>query len=131
MGLVEDVGAYLDTNSTRFAAGTSLFYNYLPSDPNRATSIIETGGVAPARAFGSTGPSWEQGRIQVACRSTSSATARADADAAFVLLEAVENQTLTSNQFLRVSAVQSVFLLERDARGRPVFACNYDVWRVR
>lgn len=131
MGMVEDLGAYLDAGSTRWAAGTSLFYNFLPSEPSRATSIIETGGSAPARAFGSTGPSWEQGRVQVACRSTSSATARADADAAFALLEAVQNQTLTSNVFLRVSAVQSVFLLERDAQGRPVFGCNYDVWRVR
>lgn len=131
MGLIEDVGSYLDSNSTRFAAGTSLFYNHLPSEPNRATSIIETGGVAPARAFGSTGPSWEQSRIQVASRSTSSVTARADADAAWALLEGVQNQTLTSNLFLRISAVQSVFLLERDVQGRPVFAANYDVWRVR
>lgn len=129
--MVEDVGAYLDSNSTRWAAGTSLFYNFLPDTPNRAASIIETGGSAPARAFGSTGPSWEQGRVQVACRSTSSATARGDIDAAFVLLEAVQNQTLTSNVFLRISAVQSPFLMERDAQGRPVFACNFDVWRVR
>ena len=129
--MVEDLGAYLDSNSTRWAAGTSLFYNYLPDAPNRAASIVETGGSAPARAFGSTGPSWEQGRVQVVCRSTSSATARADADAAFALLEGIQNQTLTSNIFLRVSAVQSVFLLERDAKGRPVFGCNYDVWRVR
>ena len=131
MGMVEDVGAYLDSNSTRWAAGTSLFYNFLPEEPARAASIIETGGVAPARAFGSTGPSWERGRVQVACRSTSSATARGDIDAAFVLLEAVQNQTLTSNVFLRISAVQSPFLMERDPRGRPVFACNFDVWRVR
>lgn len=131
MGMVEDVGAYLDSNSTRWAAGTSLFYNYLPSEPSRATSIIETGGIAPARAFGSTGPSWERARVQVACRSTSSATARADIDAAFVLLEAVDNETLTSNYFLRISAAQSPFLLERDAQGRPVFAFNADVWRVR
>lgn len=129
--MIEDVGAYLDAGSTRFAAGTSLFYNYLPDEPNRATSIIETPGQAPARAFGSTGPSWEQGRIQVASRSTSSATARADIDAAFVLLEAVDNETLTSNLFLRISAVQSPFLLARDERGRPVFAANFDVWRVR
>ena len=131
MGMVEDVGAYLDTNSTRFAAGTNLFYNFMPSEPSRATSIVETGGSPPARAFGSTGPSWEQGRVQITCRSTSSQQARADADAAFALLEAVENETLSSNYFLRISAAQSVFLLERDAQGRPVFACNYDVWRVR
>jgi hypothetical protein len=131
MGMIEDLGAYLDAGSTRFAAGTNLFYNYRPSDPNRACSIVETPGQAPARAFGSTGPSWEQGRVQVVCRSTSSATARADIDAVFVLLEAVANSTLTANLFLRVSAVQSPFLLGRDEQGRPMFACNFDVWRVR
>lgn len=131
MGMIEDVGAYLDNNSTRWAAGTSLFYNYMPDAPNRCGAIIETPGSPPARAFGSTGPSWEQGRIQVTCRSTSSATARADIDAAFALLEGVANQTLTSNLFLRISAVQSPFLLARDERGRPTFAFNADVWRVR
>lgn len=131
MGMVEDVATYLDTNSTRFTLGTNLFLNYLPSEPNRAASIIETAGLPPARVFGSTSVAWEQGRVQLACRSTSSATARADVDAAFTVLEGVQNQTLTSNLFLRVSAAQSPFLLERDAQNRVVFAVNFDVWRTR
>jgi hypothetical protein len=129
--MIEDVGEYLDAQSTRFNLGVATFLNSLPSEPNRAHGLFETPGLPPVRAFGSTGPSWERGRVQVQCRSTSSVTARADIDAAFVLLEGVQNQTIQSNTFLRVSAAQSPFLLERDKQGRVVFGCNFDVWRVR
>lgn len=129
MGLVEDVGTFLAAQSTRFTLGTNLFLNLLPDEPNRATSLIETGGVAPNRIFGSTTPAWENARIQLASRSTSSTQARADADAAWTILEGVSNSTLSGSTYLRISAVQSVFLLERDERARPVFASNFDVQR--
>jgi hypothetical protein len=129
MGLIEDVATYLDSNSTRWAVGTSLFMNRMPTEPNRAACVVETPGQPPARAFQG-GVSWEQARIQLTCRSTSSATARADIQAGWDLLEAVANQTLTSNVFLRISAVQSPFLLARDEQGRPVFGANFDVWRA-
>ena len=130
MGLLEDVGTYLAANSTRYTLGTSLFLNYMPSDPNRAQALIETPGSPPARAFSGDAVSWEQARFQLTCRSTSSATARADIQAGWDLLEAVFNETLSSNTFLRISAVQSPFLLARDEQGRPTFASNFDAWRV-
>lgn len=130
MGLIEEVGAFLDTASTRYAAGTSLFYNHLPDEPNRATAIYETGGVAPQQHFSGDLPSWENARVQLIHRSTSSVTARADANAAWYILQQVANEALSSVSYLRISPVQSVFLLERDDRGRPVFAANYDVVRL-
>lgn len=130
MGLIEDVASYIDTNSTRYALGTSLFLNNLPTHPNRAQALIETPGSPPARTLGGATVSWEQARFQLTCRSTSSATARADIQAGWDILEGVKNQTLSSNLFLRISAVQSPFLLARDEQGRPVFAANFDAWRV-
>lgn len=127
--MIEEVGAFLDAASTRYAAGTSLFYNFAPDEPNRCCSIIETGGTAPTRVFAGDRPAWENARIQLTHRSTSSATARADANAAWFILEGVYNESLSSKSYLRISAVQSPFLLERDSRGRVVFACNYDVVR--
>jgi hypothetical protein len=127
--MVEEVATFLDGASTRWAVGTSLFLNYLPDEPNRAGSILETGGVAPTQVFAGDLPAWENARIQLNCRSTSSATARADANAAWYILQQVANEALSSVSYLRISPVQSPFLLERDDRGRTVFACNYDVVR--
>lgn len=129
MGLVEEVGAFLDAASTRWTVGTSLYYNYLPDEPNRAAAIIETGGTPPTQVFAGDLPAWENARIQLTHRSTSSATARADANAAWFILQQVANEALSSVSYLRISPAQSVFLLERDSLGRVVFACNYDVVR--
>ena len=130
MAIVEDVGTYLDAQSTRFTAGTNLFYNFLPDEPNTAASIIETGGLPPQHHFSGELPSWENGRVQVACRSTSSTTARANMNDAWFQLQEVANETVNSRSWLRISAVQSPFLLERDERGRTVFAANFDCVRL-
>lgn len=132
MGMVEDIGTFLAAQSTLFVLGTKTFLNYLPDSPNRAQSIVETGGMAPEFVAGpSTKVAIEHPRIQVVCRSTSSTAARADMDKAWVILNGVTNQTLSGTTYLRISAAQSPFLLERDAKGRPVFAANFDVWKRR
>jgi hypothetical protein len=129
MGMVEEVGTFLDGGSTRWALGTSLYLNNLPDEPNRAAAIYETGGFPPQQTFGNDLPAWENARIQLVCRSTSSATARADAGAAWTILQRVTNEALSSVSYLRIAPVQSPFLLRRDERGRAYFACNYDVTR--
>lgn len=130
MGLIEEVGSFLDTQSTRFAAGTNLFYNFMPDEPGTATSLIETGGLPPQHHFSGDLPSWENARLQVSCRSTSSTQARANMNDAWFQLQEVANETLSSRTWLRISAVQSPFLLERDAKGRVVFAANFDCVRA-
>lgn len=130
MGLVEELATYLDTSSTRFALGTNLFLNDLPDIPATATGIYETGGIEPTRTFRpSTKAAWENPRVQLYCRSTSSVTARANIDAAYDIFEGVIDTTLSGTTYLRVSAIQSPFLLERDQGGRVVFACNFDAMR--
>lgn len=130
MGLIEELATFLDTASTRFALGTNLFLNDLPDIPATATGLFETGGVPPTRTFRpSTKAAWENQRVQVYCRSTSSVKARADVQAVFVAFEGIVNTSLSGTTYLRVSAVQSPFLLERDQGGRVSFAVNFDVMR--
>lgn len=135
MGLIEEVGTYVDSNSTRFALGTSLFLNLLPDGSTvaaTAAAIIETGGSPAVHTIGgSTRPSWEIARVQVLCRSTSPVTARANADAAWTILEGVQNQALSGTTYMRISTMQPPFLAWRDDRERPVFAFNAECWRRR
>lgn len=130
MGLIEEVGTFLDSQSTRFALGTNLYLNYLPDEPNTAAAIFETPGGAPNYVFEGDLPAWENARVQVVCRSTSSTRARANMQDAWVQLQEVANETLSSRSWMRISAAQSPFLLRRDERGRPVFAANFDCVRL-
>ncbi len=129
MGLVEELGTFVAAASTRFAVGTSLFLNMLPDEPHRASAITETGGSAPAYVFGNDLPSYENARVAITTRSTSSVTARADAHAAWVAVQKISNEDLSSVGWLRCSAVQSPFLLRRDEQGRVLFQANYDCTR--
>lgn len=129
MGLVEELGTHLDTESTRFALGTNLALNYTPDEPNTCASIIEYGGAAPDYSFSGDLPINENARVAVTCRSTSHATARANMHAAWVALQKITNETLSNVSWLRCSAVQSPFLLGKDPQGRAEYRANFDCVR--
>lgn len=122
-------GAATIAGRDNFGLGSNLFLNALPDEPNNANSIIETGGIAPNHVFAGDRPAWENARVAVTSRSTSSTEARDDANIAWFALQEISNSTLSGVSWLRVSAVQSPFLLERDERNRAVFQANYDCVR--
>lgn len=125
--MVEEVTTYLDSGSTRFTAATNLFANVLPHEPATVSAIIETGGVPPTHTFQPAGAQWENPAFQMTFRSTAPATARANAQAAWDLLDVVANQglpTSTGTYYLRIELLQSPFLLKRDEQDRAVFAFN-------
>lgn len=127
MGLVEEICTYLDTGSTRFTAATNLFANVLPHEPATASAIIETGGVPPTHTIGGGGAQWENPAFQMTFRSTAPDTARANAQAAWDLLDPINNEflpTSTGTYYLRITLTQSPFLLKRDEQDRAIFAFN-------
>lgn len=135
MGMVEEVSAYLAAQiPATFTVGTNLFLNFLPDEPATAAAIFETPGRAPDDTFGQAA-AIEMPRFQLVTRSSGDNTgptiARANIDAAWLKLHGVANQTLSGSTYLRISAVQSPFLLDRDPRGRVEFAANFEVLRRR
>ena len=129
MGLIEELGTYLDAASTRFALGTNTFLNAHPDEPATASSLIEYGGGAPDYVFSGDLPLNENARVALTCRSTSSTKARADAHAGWVALQGIVNETLSAKSWLRCKAVQSPFLMGRDEQGRVEFRVNFDCMR--
>ena len=129
MGLIEELGTYVATASTRFTLGTNAFLNNLPDEPATASSFVEYGGGPPYFTLGGSLPKYERQRVQVACRSTSSVTARANVGAAWVAVSAIANTTLSSHGWLRAEPVQSPFLMRRDEQGRVLYAFNCDCVR--
>ncbi len=129
MGLVEELGSMLDSASTRFALGTNTFLNALPDEPGTAASLVEYGGGAPDYVFANDLPVNENARVQIACRSTSSTRARANANAAWVAVSGIANESLSGHTWLRAKPIQSPFLLRRDEQNRVIFAFNADCTR--
>jgi hypothetical protein len=124
LGAVEELGAFIDSESTRFTVGTNLFYHLMPSEPNAATSIVEYPGEGATETFGGDLPKYESARVAITCRSTSSTAARANAHAAWVAAFKIANETLSGKSWLKCTPLQSPFFLKRDEQNRPLFQFN-------
>lgn len=129
MGLVEELGVHIDSESTRFTLGTNLMLNAMVDEPNTATSVVEYGGAAADYVFAGDLPVNENARVAITCRSTSSVTARANAHAAWVAVQKITNEALSGKTWLRAVPLQSPFLLGRDAQGRVLFRFNASCMR--
>jgi len=128
MALLEDIAAVIDSNSVTFTLGTNLFIGRLPDDPDLCCAIYQYGGEEPLKTMGGDAmPPIEEPRIQVIIRATGYATAQSTITTIWGYLEAILNENLTGDRYLRVSAVQSPFPLERDSQDRILFAQNFRV----
>ena len=139
MAILDDLASYIDTNSTAFALNTNLGKSInldAGSIPNTFTSLYETPGLNSEMAFSTGGAErvFDRPRVQVLCRSTSYATARARAQTIYDLLDGLGNQglpTSTGTVYLSVVAVQPPFSLGRDSNDRWLVATNYQCERDR
>ena len=131
MSILEDLGGYLDTQLVTVTAGTNLFYNLLPETVSDCVALIENSGSAPTFTMGSNNlPQLENPELQFLVRNSVYATGRTLSDSIYRVLTAIANQTINSVLYLRVEAIATPALLERDLNKRWVFTCNFTVMRV-
>lgn len=141
MGVAEDLATYLDSNSSSFTSGASLFVNGLPHSTGAALAIYESGGLDPQQHYGDgTLPAWENITVQLVARTSaptggatipSPVNARTLMHKAWVLLNGIVNEELSGSTYLRVEPRQSPMRLpEPENDGRVLFSCNFDVMRV-
>ena len=131
MGVLEDLGGYLDTQLAALTAGTNLFYGLLPETPNVCVSLYENAGAPPNFTMGSNNlPQLERPQLQVFVRHTSYSTGRDLADSVYRVLTQISNATINSNSYLRVEAISSFSVLQRDDSRRVLFVSNFDIIRI-
>ena len=130
MASVDELAAFLDTQSTRFTSGTNLFVNWMPPDPDTCSALYETGGLAPQQVFSRDLPAYERPSFQLLCRASASSSARANIHAAWIIAQKVANESLSSKTWLRVEPLQSPFYLRRDEQGRYEYAANFSAMRA-
>lgn len=130
MGMLEDLGGYLDTQ-TALTLGTDLFLGLLPDTPSNCVAMLENSGVGPDFTMGSNNlPKLERPEIQVIVRNSSYATGRSLADTIYRALTQIANQSINSNTYLRVQAIATPSVMDRDANRRVLFTTNFYVIRV-
>jgi hypothetical protein len=129
--LLEDMRTYLAAQSTRLTS-TNITLSFMPDTPDTVCTLYESGGVFPLHFFTtSTGTrGYERPGLQTITRSTSYKTARLIAGDIYRRLDEVANvklPTSTGTYYVRVGAVQSPFLIDRDRNDRFRVGCNFDI----
>ncbi len=134
--MLDEVAAYITTNSTSFTAGgtTGNMGKGQMDDTQPATfvGLFHNPGSGPMHAF-STGNMterlYEQPMLQVLSRSTSLATALLNAYKLHSLLDGVSNTTMTGVRFLSIQALQNPGYIGHDENRRFLVSANYRVKR--
>lgn len=127
-----DLVVYLDAQSTKVTAGSSLFKNVVTDSTGRAVFVIGYAGMPDIDKFSGTYPAMTRPRAQVMVRSTkavggdgvpgSTATENLARDMWDILH--VANTTVNSVQYQRIVPLQEPFFLERDEAQRATFVFN-------
>lgn len=130
--ILDDAATYLASNSTRFTVGVNLTKGLMPDSPDTVTTLFDTGGSSPLHTFTtSTGTRWaERPGLMIHARSADQQTARANAYAAFTLLDGIHDRglpTTTGTHYVEIGAAQSPFLIGRDKNDRYLIGVNFDV----
>lgn len=121
-----DLAAWLASRGVG-AVGSTLFIGQLPPQPIDAVLLVETGGRQGDRARGVDFPT-----IQVTCRSASYASARANAQAVFDLLnEPATSLQMGTSRVTYCKALQPPTSLGVDEAGAWRIVCNFRFWLAR
>ncbi len=127
MTALADLAAYLEAQGLGTRA-VSIFQGSLPMDAplvavqDAVIGLIPIPGFAPHHIHNEPGPVIEMPVIQILIRGAQYgfAAAEARAQAAFIALDSVRNQTLSGTFYLGVMALQSPFFLRNDDSNRPI-----------
>ena len=105
----------------------------MPAVPDRVIGVLETGGSPSVHAMAS-GPGLaqlEMPRVQVVSRAVTYQAAAQMAANVPHLLDGFSARTINGTRYEWIEGVQQPFLLEEDANGRSVLACNYQIAKAR
>lgn len=130
MGMLEDIGTYLDTNSA-LTLGSDLFLGLIPDTPGNCVALFENSGVTPDFTLGANNlPELERPELQAIVRNQSYSTGRALADTVYRVLTQIANQTISSTLYLRIQAISTPSVMDRDDNKRVLFTTNFYVVRA-
>lgn len=110
---------------------TSVFRGIMPTAPDVCVSVVQYGGEAPTRSFGSTALQYHNPSVQVTVRGVKydHDGPLAMAQAIMDYLAAVQDVTLSGTRYYLVTPKQAPMLFKRDESNRVYFVFNCDVFK--
>ena len=118
-----------DYISSGLSTADTVTAGRLAGVPDKQVGVIETGGLPSTHTMAS-GPGLAQlewPRVQILTRATTYPAAVQLAANVHHLLDGFRPRTINGTSYEWIEAVQQPFLLEEDANGRVVMACNYQI----
>jgi len=124
----EEITAYLEAQGIG-TRGMNLFSDVTPEQPDNLVSVnLYTGSPHIHTLGGGAGSAaLERPRLQVSARNTDHDNGWDKANDALLLLDGLNNTTLSGVSYLSIFALQPVFLIDRDQNNRWVFGFNIEV----
>ena len=107
--------------------GTDLFTGtkaVIPPGPGPFTALIETGGSGPDYIQNKKGPAYRWPGLQITVHAESTVVAKARCDALYVLLAAIENQTIGGVWYVKARPLQEPHDMGLDDLSRPMWQFN-------
>lgn len=130
MALLEDIRTRLVAAGVG-VAGTTLFIGRgLPDTPDACVALQQYAGDAPIDTLGQAvgTAAIQRPRVQVTARALTVSAAETKAKACFAALHNYQG-TLNGTRYLRIQALQDVFLMRLDKNNRVVYGANFEVWK--
>lgn len=122
MTLIDDIAAYLVTNSIGTAVGTDVFKSYLPdTDSGTVIGVFDTGGTKPDVDL----ISLKKPTFQVFIRANNYSTGKAKLDSVRSLLHGVIETTIGSTYVLYMHALAEGGHVGRSEDGQEEFSINF------
>lgn len=123
---LDDIGDLLETAGLG-AVGAVIFSPDMPDRPDHAVQLRGYPGEPPEFDHDSPLPALRYPRFQVLVRDRDYAAARLTAEAIYLALCGVVNQTINGRHYLRVEALGEPSPLPRDQSNRALVVTNYRV----
>lgn len=122
--LLDDMCDFLTTGGM---TSSIIFAGVSPPHGDTVVTVYETGGLPPVHTMGHGVGFVERPQVQVVSRASTYATARQNAQVAFQLLDGMPRRQINGTWYLYAEAVQSPFLIGRDAQERVQVAFNVNI----
>ena len=130
MGMLEEIGDYLQGQGFGTQA-TDLFIGEVPQNaPDTVVGVLETSGLAPTYTHGIDGPTHLHPMFQIYSRDQSYNAASVKAHNIFKSLGRLQNVALNGTWYLSVRPRQNPFSIGRDLNHGAQIVCNYEVVKV-
>jgi hypothetical protein len=126
--IAADITGYLASEG-HGTAGTDLFTDDMPADPDSLVVVYEYPGMASVYVHDSHAPTLEQPRIQITVRGTQYTAVSTKAEAVHAALLGIANMTINGVRYGHIRHLQDGWLKTRDERNRHIWQRNYQVIR--